>query len=618
MATFTLGSVLDKESLIRFTSEGSVHIKESGAVSIKLHAIQDAVNTTIGQVLRPGVLKQVLQQVATVKSARWKNEGEQTLKVSITAVPPRDAVYTGTNIDFIKVVDFVHPILAPLEVPNSFVAASSIKKRETRKRCKIETVVKSPPFKADQVVDDNCKMLSGMNKVLSFNLQEAKGWLDDYVQVYHQVVVHRVDGGVQVAFDEDAIRNVERIQFLKATIVWYANKVLGKQIAIYLSSEEMLFVDDDAVVSALNALEEAIQTVEEFDDMFYTYLFGANGFVDGKKDAGFYAKDLDVSGMHKQRLLDSFDKSGMYTEAFVKYIKDDQLHVIAPGSSGLDFFKSWMYNGGIGLAGWHAEDAGMHFGHQSIALEMTLDDALVSRVLNWYMKFSRKTWVMYKHMGADGMIRLNNLLASRFGVPQCTDELLLSRSYLLDPRTLGGSNDFEVVYQHPGQLFMSVYPHQVFGLNLWSFAWNYCFHDKLDYYLEVEADLAENVRNVGRFRDTGSRSLVLTSKLVHAFMFEGLSDEMKIPLMSSARAAMSAERSQRAPKISGGLVGFEVGIPRTPEEAQCSICQGPILDRLFMVKEVKYCIKCACKNRGNYHYGQLLAFVAVTRSKLFS
>ncbi len=281
----------------------------------------------------------------------------------------------------------------------------------------------------------------------------------------------------------------------------------------------------------------------------------------------------------------------------------DLLPAVAPLAKGLAFSKSWFYNGGFGLAGWHGEDAGMHFGHQSIALECVTDDPLVARVLEMHMKFSRKTWVMYKKPGAQGMMELNAILAQRFGEQPCTDEHLVSRNRQMDPRSITRllGADFQVVHQYPGHLFMSGYPHQVFGGNLWSFAFNYCFAHMLEHYIRVERELASSVREQ-KWLLQRDRKFVLSSALAASVSYNTnplLAGRAKDVVTSAVRGMLQVESAEEGPLVWDGLLlGSEPGLPVLPQEAQCAKCKGPIIDRVFLAishsgRKKVICVLCA-------------------------
>ncbi len=453
-------------------------------------------------------------------------------------------------------------------------------------------------------VDEHCQMLKGMIKHAAFGEDATNAWLSDTVSVFVQYITRTRAGGVQVSFEPQGEGYlVERIKVLHATVVWYAMDVLGCPLSIVGDDvSALLDVSEETVEIALAYIDERIKDVDAFDASIYTYIFdGARGV---KKQVGFYAKDLDASGLHKVSMLDKAKACGLYTADFLQLYDQDLLPTIAPMAKGLCFNKSWFYNGGFGLAGWHAEDAGMHFGHQSIALECNTRNPLTAKVLDMYMKFSRKTWVMFKKTGAEGMQELNGILAKSSGGQHCTDEHLVSRSLLLDPRkvTQALGPDFVVLHQYPGHLFMSVYPHQVFGWNLWSFAWNYCFPNKLMYYIDVESKLARSVR-VAKWHLVDDRKFLLSSALIAAVTYEAKPDvdvKFKVPLLNAARSLCLAELSEAGPTVlDGSVLGNEEGLPSSPHEAQCARCKGPIIDRFYLagsrggqVRRV-WCVKCA-------------------------
>lgn len=472
----------------------------------------------------------------------------------------------------------------------------------------------------ETLVDENCHMLMGMKAPVVMNEQETDAWLVEMVGVYVQTATPTSDAAcVRVQFSDKPVM-VERRKVLCATLVWYAIQVLGwkvssvgQDVATWVVVNDL----DEYVQEAVDLINREVRDVEDFDARYYEYLFNGS-FVGGRKDAGLYAKDADAAGGARARYLLHAKKNGYYTPKFLGFMDRDILPHLAPDSSGLSFYRSWFYNSGLGLAGWHGEDAGMHFGHQSVALQCTVGDALLAEVLKVHMRFSRKTWVMFKKGGAEGMQELNSMLGKLCSTDVCADELLVSRSVVWDPRVLAGKQDFEVVHQYPGQLFMSVYPHEVMGTNLFSYAWNYCFEDEVRYYLEVESRLAKTVRTSAQGDLVRMRNFVLGAHLVHATMFAKLPVLVKEGVLPIVREMYKEECGER-------VVAKVVRVLKLPANAnlkdpmfqgQCVKCHGVIVDRVFMVgsgkKDVR-CVWCVPK-KGDVAEGSLMGLLTLGRA----
>jgi hypothetical protein len=219
------------------------------------------------------------------------------------------------------------------------------------------------------------------------------------------------------------------------------------------------------------------------------------------------------------------------TRQLKNLIQTDVLDTLQRAYDGMSFRRAWGYFGGFGLAGFHVEDAWLHFGHVVVGITFrNVPSPLVSRLLSTCQSLSRKLWLFYQDNSTEGIIGLNKLLASTFGNVGHVDEYLVARRFVVDPRFV--SRAFVTVAQTATQCIVSNHPHCVLGFALFSFAWNVLLRRELPAYLKVEFAMASAKRKLGKealraYRSiTGSsyRAFVLSSELAYACLDRGAFD----------------------------------------------------------------------------------------------
>eukprot|EP00877_Chromochloris_zofingiensis_P000471 jgi/Chrzof1/10424/UNPLg00350.t1 len=181
-----------------------------------------------------------------------------------------------------------------------------------------------------------------------------------------------------------------------------------------------------------------------------------------------------------------------------EYFKKDILDTISPNVYGMAWKRGWTYNGGQGLAGWHAEDGFLHYGHFLIDIKLTLHDPVQKRLVEVLQKVSNKVWVYSEDRSIPEVLGLNRLVAGIWEKNSVADELLAARSWLrvLDPRIFEGFPGIKIGVQKNGEFVIGGTLHSVLGCGFFSVACNFVFADYISYYIEREKEMATHIRGV--------------------------------------------------------------------------------------------------------------------------
>jgi hypothetical protein len=468
----------------------------------------------------------------------------------------------------------------------------------------VESTPSSAPFP-----DVNFCVLDSMPTPLSLSHDALHAMLSENIEVYEQLHVARASTsekyrGLQVQWKPLTEKGVcfTRLQFLRFFIVWLATCVLQHSLIVLGNAH---FPSDSSVSEAIKIVQRETSTAELLISRYFEYLFDR---THRKGDVlGYYAKDKVASGVLKSRLL---DVTTLYTDSLNAVLSKDVLAAIAPGVSGMSWGSSWLYSGGVGLAGWHYEDGFLHFAHQVVDLAFPpfLDrDHLLGELLSLCQALTCKVWAVYKDGSPQGVLSLSNILAKSFGWNIAADETLVSRLFVLDPRTLDGH--FDLVYQKAGQCIISNRPHSVLGFSLLSFACNLCFESFIPQYLEGESIIADQIRKnmpeSERLRSAllsnPSRGFVLSAALTWHCM-----QNLESP---HARALLRFVKHlwEKEGKLNGCIQGVVQGlldgpVPTEFNHAQCAACGIGLVRKLYYpVKKGKktsraadlfYCLEC--------------------------
>ena len=231
-------------------------------------------------------------------------------------------------------------------------------------------------------------------------------------------------------------------------------------------------------------------------------------------------------------------------------------------------------------------------------------------------KLSLKQWTFYIDSSPSAPVTLARWLGDRLGLPTGADELVVSRTVVLNPAVVLAAVDgvvdglkFQVLNHLLGQCMMSTFQHMVLGFTLFSFAWNFCFPKHLARYLKSEEALAKHRREldetqskaIDRFWGTFRRSFVLSSELMWAIcnyqekvpdLVFGFIKPLLEPLVKEEEKQMHG----RLASISeGGALRISHG-----SMAQCGRCGRGVLFRARLVNGVLACSPClrSHKNRG--------------------
>lgn len=146
-------------------------------------------------------------------------------------------------------------------------------------------------------------------------------------------------------------------------------------------------------------------------------------------------------------LKDTSKTSKAFTAEFNDVLDCDVLNIITPDLDGMAWNKAWSYLGGFGLAGFHFEDAWFHFGHHLVDIKFTATTPILQVLLNTMARLSRKTWITCTKGGLEGIKAANTFISTATNNEDIGDALLVSRSFVFDPTSIGNNDLFEIHHQ---------------------------------------------------------------------------------------------------------------------------------------------------------------------------
>lgn len=280
-------------------------------------------------------------------------------------------------------------------------------------------------------------------------------------------------------------------------------------------------------------------------------------------------------------------------------LERDILMHTCPLLDGMSWPRGWTYSGGHGLAGLHAEDAFLDYGHWLLDLQLTLEEgSLTKRVVTIMQKLSSKVWVYSGTGGVNRALELNKIVGGMMGIDEenCFgDEHLVDRQFVLDPRLFReGVAGFNVVVQKNGEFVVGNTPHAVLGCGFFSVACNFAFKEHLDDYILSERHMAAAIRSVAekymevrtRMNDNVEpiiRPFVFTSAMLEYFETNCLRKGTYIPVLRDPLRRLYEYDSSRQPGTVPLLVDDLIELPISDVDNQCEQCGIGFVC-------VKYCI----------------------------
>ena len=289
-------------------------------------------------------------------------------------------------------------------------------------------------------------------------------------------------------------------------------------------------------------------------------------------------------------------------------ISTDMLAVMCPNLDGMAYKKSWGYYGGQGVAGAHFEDGLLHFGHHMIQMVLNVDwDPVAATVFQTLQCYSRKTWVFYNIGGPNGAIKLNQFIGEDlWELPKqevLVDELLVARSYILDPRVFASHPDFEVKYQYDGEFMYGDAGHSVLGCGAFSYACNFAMPAAFQSYIMAEKILADAVRKCSRsyIKLRGKGVILRTFVFVSAMIFYVMGKGKDANDMVKDWVTFCFRADRMKPHLTVRTVDEEEDDYATPvneNDSQCEICGHSYITTKYHVVAGKKMLKvgmcCEC------------------------
>ena len=266
------------------------------------------------------------------------------------------------------------------------------------------------------------------------------------------------------------------------------------------------------------------------------------------------------------------------------------LPTIHPHLDGMSWNRAWTYNGGQGVAGVHAEDGFLHFAHHMVDMTMEIEDQLTRDLVDLLYGLSSKVWVFYVGTGsspAQGALELNEIVSGMLGVESLADELLVSRSFVLDPRVFARDGRFQVVTQKNGEMVFGNAFHSVMGAGFFSFACNVALVGGIQSYILAESAMARAVRGVSKKYlgvrkameggvEPAIRNFLFVSSMVSYYLDSCLGGRIGLGrfdsiIKSYVRLVYGADRARGHYSV-GVCLRDEDHVPVNENDAQCEMC----------------------------------------------
>ncbi len=305
---------------------------------------------------------------------------------------------------------------------------------------------------------------------------------------------------------------------------------------------------------------------------------------------------------------------------------------MCPNLDGMAWGRSWTYNGGHGLAGLHAEDGLLHFGHLLLDVQLSfpyegcidatgslpLDEQLVSVM----QMLSSKVWVVStKYTSPEHVIALNELLGKLASTGSLVDELLVSREYVLDPRVFEDAPNWQVITQTSGEMVYGDAAHSVLGSGFFSMACNFAMKTSFSAYIMAEQKLGAFVRmkkinaayhqvrrQMNGERPTPVRNFVFTSALITYFLTTCLKfDTYPSFIMTSLRKLYKGDKNKHKQLAFPILINDKYFLPVNSADRQCEKCGVGYVIGLYALDGKGVCVDCVIdeKKRKKYSFVSL-------------
>lgn len=338
-------------------------------------------------------------------------------------------------------------------------------------------------------------------------------------------------------------------------------------------------------------------------------------------------------------MQETFHKT--YTECFtddvVNIINEDILYKMDEKLSGMSWYDPWTYMGGFGLAGFHFEDGWLHFGHHLIDYRFIYGsdtNKMDIKMLEMWRKLSRKTWVVSKVGGIEGVKLCNRFLADAMGFLDVGDAILTSRMFMLDPRAFKDSDIFTVIHQNPGDFMFGDLGHSVSGFGLLSFAWNLVFKESIPDYIQAERDMAGIIRNQSsQYKKQRAEFNNGVEPDLRSFTFMGTMLDYVIAskptdvipeVLQAVKGCYGVEK-EKCIKIRADFMAHDAEYaPINKNDAQCTECGISCLFAMYVAKATQQrqlprdivCCECAIKYGGTFQAVSLVPTFMATKHQL--
>lgn len=313
------------------------------------------------------------------------------------------------------------------------------------------------------------------------------------------------------------------------------------------------------------------------------------------------------------------------------FLRDDFLSAMCPNLDGMAWSRGWTYNGGQGLAGLHAEDGLLHFGHLLLNVKLSfpyegcLDASgslsLHEQLVHVMQMLSSKVWVVStKHTTPEHVIELNKMLGRLTSTKSLADELLVSREYILDPRVFEDLPNWQVITQTNGEMVYGDAAHSVLGSGFFSVACNFAMKGSFSSYIVAERKLAAFVRKAGaaylevRKQMNGGvptpvRSFVFTSALISYFLSTCLKfDTYPSFIMSSLRRLYNDDKDKHNRLSFPILINDAHYLPENSADRQCEMCGVGYVIGLYALAGKGVCVDCVLNEQKRKKYSFVSLF----------
>jgi hypothetical protein len=399
---------------------------------------------------------------------------------------------------------------------------------------------------------------------------------------------HRNEYGGLIMFEEFQYK-VSRLDFFKMTIVDDARTLLN------VSGSYTNAVPDDVAMDAIIQLQTAFDDDE--GDMASRIMMTRDKYIftepfEGPRYLGLYAKDMDISTSTVPGLKDI---TRPWIGPEVNMLDGLKEITYKDGTitewSGIRASRAWMY-GGLGVAGWHAEDSLMKFYNIMPQLEFEGLSETEADIIDYVHRISRKRWTFIPSTNTS-LFEFSSLISTRFAsLSPFGIDALKARTVLLNPNHL--PPNCVTLYQKPGQIVHGSNAHSVLGSSLLNVAWNYQDYDdfltrvlsgefalgnfRRGQMFERASSLSQLHHNIRNLRPIAAHDFILTCELIDYFLYDAKHPDQEIPgIVRCGRAALqyahqTAHTQKLIPIARGKLIEVFTAFAT---QRQCDICTAP-------------------------------------------